>query len=181
MNAPQLARPYPQVKETRDPDFVITAYLRLRGASRADVCDGCSKNRAVVMPRHELMWLLQDMTFLSKSAIGKLMGGRDYATVDSGIANVADRLAASIEFRAQMQQARAYILACDQIDPDPQNDAATVLARRELLDPVSTAKPLAIAMVSVAAVLRSADLTDAEARLAALTLIRNAGRGHNGR
>ncbi len=175
------ATPFPQVKQTRDAEFIIAAYLRLRGASRSDVVDGSSKNRAVVVPRHELMWLLQDLTFLSKSAIGKLIGGRDYATVDSGIANIADRLAANADYRAQMLQARAYILSCDQVDPDPQNDAATVLARRELLDPTSSAKVLAIAMVSVAAVLRSPDLTDAEARLAALTLIRNAGRGSDGR
>ena len=142
MNALFAKSAYPQVKKTRDAEIVITAYLRLRGASRADVVEGSSKNRAVVMPRHELMWLLRDLTFLSKSAIGRLIGGRDYATVDSGIANIADRLAASAEYRAQIQQARAYILACDQTDPDPQNDAATVLARRVLLDPDSTATGL---------------------------------------
>ena len=169
------------MKETRDPEFIIAAFLRLRGASRSDVVDGSSKNRAVVVPRHELMWLLRDLTYLGKASIGKLVGGRDHTTVEHGVCNVADRLAADPEYRRQMGLVRAYILSSGETEADPYTDAATVLARAVLLDPPSKAQPLAIAMVSVAAVLRSPDLTDAEARLAALTLIRNAGSAANGR
>jgi hypothetical protein len=168
----------PTAKQTREPGIVVEAFLRLRGLSATELLDGESKVQSLSQPRHCLMWLLRDLTHLSYSGIGRVIGGRDVKTVTHGIGKVADRIASDPEFRAQVLQTRAYILQYGVDDPHPTNDAATVLARRVLLDDDSDAdlKSLAVCMASVGAILRSGDLTDAEARSAAITIIRNGGR-----
>lgn len=166
-------------KPTRDPEIVVAGYLRFYGLGHAEVVMGRSVARALVRPRQEIFWFLRELTHLSLPAIGAAIGGRDHTTVVHGISRISDHLASSSEYRAQMQKVKAYILAFDRTQTDPLNDAATVLARRVLAhhcaeggDPDLAA--LAVSMVSVAAILRSNDLTDAEARFAALTIITNA-------
>lgn len=127
------------------------------------------------------MWLVRELTHLSWAAIGHYLNGRDAKSVIYGVGKIADQLAVSPEYRAQMQKVVAYVLAYAQSDATPVNDGATVLARRLLVahsaeggDP--DVKALAVAMVSIAAILRSDHVTDSEARFASLTIIANARR-----
>lgn len=160
-----------------DPGLVVGAFVKLRGISSSELLEGVSKVRVITGPRHELMWLLRDLTALTLTAIGRLMGGRDVATVKAGIEGIVARMAADPDYRAQMEKARAFCLAWTAQEAVAAEDAATIIARRLMLDDEpqrADIAALAMAMLSVGAVLRSPDLTDAEARLAALTLIRNA-------
>lgn len=160
-----------------DPGLVVAAYTRLRGVNRTELLEGVSKVRSVTLPRHELMWLLRELTALSLTAIGQLMGGRDVATVKCGIDGIADRAAGNAGYRDQLAQARAYVLAFAARDDLEPEDAGAVIARRLLIgeEPQrADVEAVAITMLTVGTLLRSEELTDAEARRAALTLIRNA-------
>ena len=164
-----------------DPGLVVAAYCRLRGVNRTELLEGESRVRSVTLPRHELMWLLRELTTLSLTAIGRLMGGRDVATVKAGIDGIADRAAADAGYRDQLAQARAYVMTFASQDAAAPEDAGAVISRRLLLaGPAQRAdvEAVAITMLAIGAMLRSEELTDAEARRAALTLIRNAGGGH---
>lgn len=164
-----------------DPGLVGAAFARLRGLSLRELCEGISKVRAITVPRHELMWLLRDLTALSFREIGDMMGGRDVTTIKNGVEIVSNRIAGDTSYRDQMAQVRAYILAFTAGDDMAGEDAGAVIARRVMLDPqpqTADVQALATAMLAVGAVLRSAELTDGEARLAALTLIRNARGSH---
>lgn len=165
-----------------DPGLVVAAYCRLRGINRSEVLEGFSKVRAIVLLRHELMWLLRDLTDLSQADIGRLMGGRDQATIKAGVDGISNRIASEPVYRNQMSQVRAYVLAFTAADDLVREDAGAVIARRVLSAPEAQrpdVEALAITLIAIGAVLRSDELTDAEARLAALTLIRNAGGGRH--
>lgn len=165
------------------PEAVVDAYLRLRGAGREDLLEGYGKTGSVSRARGELMWLLRELTHLSYAAIGKVMGGRDATTVQHAIGVVQARMLDQPDYAAQMKQVEAYVRDYAKEPPPARDDAARVLARRVLLDDQtatsgSASAALAVCMLSVAAVLRSPDLTDAEARIAARTLIENGGMPH---
>lgn len=160
------------------PQMLVNAYCKLRRIGVADLLNGATKTRAITMPRHELMYLLRELTPLSFDAIGKVMGGRDISTVMSGVKNISERILADADYSAQMDQIRAYLLAYTPPQEGGARDAATVLARRVLAEHgghPADATALAVVMVSIAAVLRSPDLTDAEARQATLSILSNGG------
>ena len=165
-----------------DPGLVVAAFTRLRGVNRREMLEGVSKVRSVTVPRQELMWILRELTALSLREIGDLLGGRDVTTIKGGVDIISDRIAGDTAYRDQMAQVRAYILVFTAGDDLVGEDAGAVIARRVMIDPQPLSadiKALATAMLAVGAVLRSDELTDGEARLAALTLIRNA-RGSHG-
>jgi hypothetical protein len=178
------ARTLPPVVEERLPEHIIAAFVSLRGCSQTDLLSGQSRTRMITRARNELWWLLRDLTSLSLAKIGALFEGRDATTIQSGINGIADLIAGSDDYRAQMQQMRSFILAHAARDSGPIMDASTVIARRVLIDKrhftSEDAQALALSIVSVAAILRAGELTDAEARVAALTIIRNGGRATHG-
>lgn len=136
------------MKDTRDADDVIRVFLSLRNATTNLIIDSRTMVRPVARVRHELMWLLRDLTHLTLAEIGKLVGGRDETTVRHGIEQVADRIAQDDHYRREMLFARAVILKGPQprLTPD-------------------------LCLTAVRAVLTDGDLTDAEARTAALQLM----------
>lgn len=163
------------MRYAREPGLVIDAFVRLHGLNRREVVDGAGRTRALTVPRHELMWMLRDLTSLSYQAVGKLMGGRDSTTVLAGINNVAKRAAVDPAYRDGLARVRRYILSFDTAACQPQMDAASALARSVMIHPdPESIQSLAIAMLSVESILLSVELTDAEARQAALTIIRYA-------
>jgi hypothetical protein len=173
----------PSVSDLRSPEEVMVAFVRLRGCSRQDLVDGHNRTRPITRARHELWWLLRDLTTISYAEIGQMFDGRDPSTIIGGVNGVADLIAGSPDYRAQMQQMRQFVLSHAARDSDPKLDAAMVLARRVLIDAAlhpDDIRALALSMVSVAAVLRAVELTDGEARLAAMTIIRNGGRATHG-
>jgi hypothetical protein len=173
----------PAANPCLDPELVIAAYCRMRGVNRTELVEGFSKVRSITVPRHEVMWLLRDLTTLSQTAIGRMMGGRDQATVKAGIDAISDRVGHDTVYRDNLAQVRAYILAFTAPEDLTGEDAGAVIARRVMIDDqpqLTDIRALATALLAIGAILRSEELTDAEARLAALTLIRNAGGGRHG-
>jgi hypothetical protein len=137
----------PPVKETLPPEQVITSFLSFRQASAELVIASRCTARPVVRVRHELMWLLRDLTYLSLLDIGKLMGDRDPTTVQNGIDQVSDRIAADPDYRREMLAHRGALLR-----------------RAEQLPPE-------LRLTAVRGILADASLTDADARSAALQLM----------
>lgn len=136
------------MKETRDPQEVITAFLSLRHAASNLIIESRTTIRPVARVRHELMWLLRDLTHLTLAEIGQAIGGRDETTVRYGIDQVADRIAADDDYRREMLFARAVVLKGPQSRMTPD-----------------------LCLTAVRSVLTNGDLTDAEARSAALQLM----------
>lgn len=143
----------PPMKETRPADEVIRVFLSLRNAAPNLIIDSRTSIRPVARVRHELMWLLRDLTHLSLAEIGEAMGGRDATTVRHGIDQVSDRIAQDEGYRREILFARSVILTgpTPRLTPD-------------------------LCLTAVRSVLASAELTDAEARAAALQLME----AHNG-
>ncbi len=136
------------LKETRPAEEVIQAFLRLRNAASNLIIDSRTMIRPIARVRHELMWLLRDLTFMTLEEIGQVLGGRDLTTVKHGVEAVADRIAEDDDYRREMLFARAVILRgpTPGLTPD-------------------------LCLTAVQAVLNNGDLTDAEARKAALQLM----------
>lgn len=169
-----------------DPQAVERAFLKFTGVSRRDLIEGRVTTHVVSHLRQDLMWLLRDLTSLSHEKIGDMLDGRDPTTIMGGVERVTARMAADPQYRVRIERARAFILDSARLDQEwaaagAPEDGALQLARRLLAADGLGADvgTLATAMLAVGAVLRSEELTDAEARLAALTLIRNA-RGSHG-
>ncbi|NEX47630.1 helix-turn-helix domain-containing protein [Pseudotabrizicola algicola] len=137
----------PSMKETRPAQEVIDAFLSLRQASADLIITSRISIRPVVRVRHELMWLLRDLTHLTLSGIGQLVGGRDETTVRYGIDQVSDRIAQDDGYRREVQ----YL-------------------RRSILTGASSGMMPDLCLTAVRSVLANGDLSDAEARKAALQL-----------
>lgn len=114
------------------PGQVIRAFCNRTGARLEDLT-GTSKTQSVTALRHELMYLLRQMTVLSLSDIGRHLGNRDMATVHAGIANVADRVAERMEYRQRLRQLKEAIIQAA-ADPIPTQVALLILQSPELSD-----------------------------------------------
>lgn len=137
------------MKETRPADEVIETYLSLRHISREQVILSPSSIAPLARARHELMWLLRDLTYLTLPQIGVCIGGRDPTTVKHGIERVADRIASDDHFRRDMQFLRTKILQ--------------ITGAKSL--------PLDLCLTAVRSILSNGGLSDAEARRAAVQMI----------
>ena len=80
------------------PDMLMTAYSAARGVPLDRLTSRDGQAPAITALRHELTWLLRQMTDLSFERIGQHMN-RDYATVHAAHAKVADRNARDPEYR----------------------------------------------------------------------------------
>ena len=136
------------LKETRPAEEVVRVFLNLRNVSADQVITSRTMIRPIARVRHELMWLLRDLTFMTLEEIGQALGGRDLTTVKHGVEAVADRIAEDDGYRREMLFARAVILRgpTPGLTPD-------------------------LCLTAVQAVLTNGDLSDAEARKAALQLM----------
>ncbi len=127
------------------PSQIMAAFCRQNAVQLEDL-SGPSNTQNVTRLRHELMYLMRQLTVLSQSDIGRHLGGRDMATVHEGIAKVADRIATNYEYRDRMRSQRDGIIR------------ATLTAE---------AAPEATAGLVALSILQSPELNDAEARAAA--------------
>lgn len=135
------------LKETLPPDVVVATFLAFRAAAHDEVIQSRTMARPVVRLRHELMWLLRDLTHLSLESIGQVIGGRDATTVRHGIDQIADRIASDDGYRREMRFQRLALLKA------------------------AGGMPPALRMTAARGVLADRGLTDADARLAALQLL----------
>lgn len=132
------------------PAQIVAAFCWQNGVQLHDLA-GPSKTQAITRLRHELMYLLRQLTVLSQTDIGRHLGGRDMATVHEGIAKVADRMAADRDYRDRLRDMRDGLVR------------ATLFAEVDPANKVSLRVALSI--------LTSKDLTDAEARQAAAEVL----------
>lgn len=127
------------------PAQIVAAFCRQNAVQLEDLT-GPSKTHAITRLRHELMYLMRQMTVLSQSDIGRHLGGRDMATVHEGIAKVADRIATDREYRDRLRDMRDGLIRAS---------LSTALA------------PEARAGLVALSILESPFLSDTEARAAA--------------
>lgn len=132
------------------PAQIMDAFCRQNGVQLQDLA-GPSKTKNITRLRHELMYLLRQLTVLSLSDIGRHLGGRDMATVHEGSAKVADRMATDLEYRDRLRETRDGIIRATQ-----SAEAA----------PETTAGLVALS------ILQSPELNDAEARAAAAGVLK---------
>jgi hypothetical protein len=140
------------------PEFVLGRYCAQIGTTR-EALAGTDKTREITFLRHEAMWIMRQLTSLSHETLGRYFGNRDMATVHAGIARVADRIAQDPDYRARLQSLVEMI--------GTSRGAGGVAAPAGL--------DARTAVVAARGVLGDPDLSDADARAAALQLL---GAGH---
>lgn len=136
------------------PDTVITAFCALRQVREATMLRDPIKTRAVTVERRKLMWLIHNLTGASMETIGRLFD-RHNSTVWEAIGKVSDQCATDADFRRDLRELREAII----------HHAASPPALS--IDPRASAARL----VAAVSVLRDRQLTDVEARHAALTIL----------
>lgn len=127
------------------PARIMAAFCHQNAVQLEDLT-GPSQTHAVTRLRHELMYLLRQLTVLSLSDIGRHLGGRDMATVHEGVAKIAARMATDREYRDRLRDMRDGLIRAT----------------------LNTAQaPEATAGLVALSILESPFLSDAEARSAA--------------
>ena len=130
-----------------------------------------SRAAPVVWVRHELMYVLHNLAGVTQSSIGALLGGRDHQTVSTGIRRVSKRMTLDGEYARHIVDLIAYVRDCE---TRPMLVPALARARRIVAakgyEPEDVTQ-CGLALLSAASVLASAELTDAEARRAALQIL----------
>jgi len=136
------------------PDTVISAFCALRQVSEATMLRDPVQTRAITVERRKLMWLIHNLTTASLETIGRLFD-RHNSTVWEAIAKVSDQCASDPDYRRDLRELREAIID------------------RAASPPVLSIDPRASAarMVAAVSVLRDQQLSDLEARHAALTIL----------
>jgi Bacterial dnaA protein helix-turn-helix len=147
--------PRPETLHPRQPQMairtVINAFVDVTGERREDLA-GPRQTTAVVRARHELMYILRLLTPETFSAIGRMLGGRDMASVHAAVTKIA----------SQAQRDPTYLARLDDL-----------IERIRKVDPaMDTGRRIASRRIAAALnVLRNTDLTDGQARRAALAIL----------
>lgn len=154
-----------------EPSHVIEAVCAYHRLTPEDL-RGPSKVAAISWPRHELIYCLRSLCVCSLSQIGLTVGGRDGTTVAASLNRVAKRRQEDDDYEAHMAQLEKFVLGFRKAAaPVP----SLAVARRMLgagAEPdAKDVQSCGLALLTVASVLASKELTDAEARRAALTII----------
>ena len=143
-----MIAPVSKVRFGHHPVTVLGFFELLTNVS-LEALAGPEKTQPITRIRHEAMWILRQLTSQPFAAIGQHFGGRDYATVQVGVNNVADRMAADIDYRDRIVFLLTEIAnACGPVTP--RADISLAAARGILADPM---------------------LSDADARTAALHML----------
>lgn len=151
------------------PQTILAAVCAFHRVSPRQINDQ-TRTQSIQWVRHQLIFLLREMTDLSLAQIGVLVGGRDAKTVVNAIQRVTNRISSDAEFASDCERLKAFVLS---YDPQPRGAAAVGRARRLLsaaaLVESREVNELAMTLLIVSSILGSPDLSDAEARIAALS------------
>lgn len=129
-----------------------------------------TKMPSIAWLRHELIWMLRSHTSLSWLLIGKFAGGRDQATVKNSVEQVSGRILSDPEYATHIDNMSRFVTTYGQVSPEP----ALALARRIIGHGVlerEDAERAGMCLLTAASILGSSELTDAEARQAALVVL----------
>lgn len=141
-------------------DRIIRAYGRLTGIRFEDLT-GVSKAATISHHRHRLMYLIREIDPIASYAlVGRYLGGRDMSTIHEAVAKIAAEVARSLQVAAEMAAVEAGI--------------------RELIrDEVPVAPPAKPwQLLAACQILRDDQMTDAEARKAALSFLQQLEASH---
>lgn len=138
------------------PDVVIAAFCELRQIREDALLHLPTQTRSITERRHQAMWLLHNLTAATMETIARLFD-RHPSTVWEGIGKVSDRCAEEPEYRRELRELREAII------------------QRAAQPPALTVDPRASAarVVAAVSVLRDGQLSDEEARMAALSILSN--------
>lgn len=87
---------------------IIRTFAAIEGAD-IDGLRGESKTARITLQRHELMYVLRQVTVMSLSQIGRWLGGRDMATVAAGVAKIEQNMAQDAVYAERIQRLVADI------------------------------------------------------------------------
>lgn len=163
------------MKTLLSPDHVIAAVCAFHRVSPAQIA-APSKTRQISAARQELMAMLREYTDLSWARIGQSIGGRDHTSVLHGVTRVTERCLADRSYAGHVEQLRSFVPGWT---PRPNREIALERARRCLASDGEIdrqgAAAVGVTLLAVASILGSADLSDAEARAAALAVLNGNG------
>jgi hypothetical protein len=91
-----------------DVAHILAAVAARFGVDPADLT-GQSRRHVHAVARQAAMLLVRDVTGLSYPKIGKAFGGRDHATVMSGIRAITERATGDADLQARIDAARAAL------------------------------------------------------------------------
>jgi chromosomal replication initiator protein len=103
-----LAPVTPRERTYPSPDIVIKAVAEYFNLSPEDLC-GKSRVREIADARHIGMYLLRDDAHQRTTDIGRLLGGRDHATVIHGLRKIESALANDTQLARQIAEIRALL------------------------------------------------------------------------
>lgn len=129
-----------------------------------------TKVASIVWLRHELIYLLRSHTNLGWLLIGKFVGGRDQATVKNSVEQVTERILSDQTYAAHVENLSRFVQQFAQASPEP----ALALARRMIGAEGlgrEDAERAGMCLLTAASILGNTDLSDAEARQAALVVL----------
>lgn len=129
------------------PTVVLARFVACTGAPFREL-QGSAQTSEITRRRHELMFMLRNLTTASLSQIGELLGGKDPKTVDYGIDRVAVRAANEPVYRQALSDLKNAIAF-----------------------PVERSGAQALRVTMALAVLTDPELCDADARTAARVIL----------
>lgn len=129
-------------------DLVLTRFCTLTGTPLAEL-QGPAITRDISRLRHEAMWLMRRMSTASLAGIGKLVGGKDPKSVEHGLDRICRRLQSDRDY-GQRLASLSEAIAAPAAEPAPD-----------------------LHLVMATSILSDAQLSDGDARLAALTILRH--------
>lgn len=162
-----------------DPKKVVEAFGLLRRIDVSRVVDANNRAGSIVMPRHELSWILSMLCGLSYAEIGSHTGGRDPSSVMNSMNRINQRVEDDLSYRHSLEMLMKQIMTHSAVSGGAQIAA---LACRVMSEPDmdrADVEALAVCTLSAVAILGAEGLSDAEARRAALgVLCRDGGRAN---
>lgn len=130
------------------PELVLRRFALQTGVPIAEL-ESAAQTRNISRLRHEAAWLLRHLTVASMAQIGDLLGGRSHATIDEGIDRVTLRAINEPAYRERLDDLQKAIISA------PASDGGSVR------------------VTAAMGVLADRMLSDADARQAALILLRS--------
>lgn len=130
-----------------------------------------TKVREIVWPRHELIYMLRTNTRHGWIMIGRLVGGRDQSSVKNSVEQVTARILADNEYADHIGNLSRFVRLSASTPPQ---EPALAVARRMIgaeAPQREDAARVGLCLLTAASILGNSDLSDAEARQAALVVL----------
>lgn len=131
------------------PEVILDRFAEISGAPIVELA-GRACTREISRLRQEAIWLMRRLSTSSLAHIGRLLGGRNMATIDEALDTVALRAARDQHYAEYLTRLEARVVAVPK--------------------PAGTTDPRTLAAM-VRGVLSDGALSDADARRAALQLL----------